>query len=108
MVERFASNWWATALRGMLAVVLGILAFAWPGITFDVLVAFFGAYALVDGVLALIVAFRSSHQGAHWWSLVVEGILGLVVAWIAFAMPALAALWIVWVIAVWAMATGLL
>jgi uncharacterized membrane protein HdeD (DUF308 family) len=108
MVERLASNWWAVALRGVLAIVFGLLAFVWPGITADVLVAFFGAYALVDGVFALIAALRSSHLGARWWSLVVEGIVGIVVALIAFVFPAVATLWIVWVIALWAIVTGLL
>src|SRR4051812_39918318 len=108
MVERLASNWWAVALRGVLAIVFGVLAFAWPGITADVLVAFFGAYALVDGVFALIAALRSSHLGPRWWSLVAEGVVGIGAAAIAFFLPAVAALWLVWVIALWAIVTGLL
>src|SRR3954452_24499190 len=108
MSERLASNWWAVGLRGVLAIVFGALAFAWPNITADVLVAFFGAYALVDGVFALIAALRSSHLGPRWWSLVVEGVVGIGIAAMTFAFPAVATLWIVWVIAVWAIATGLL
>ena len=108
MVERLASNWWAVALRGVLAIVFGVLAFAWPGITADVLLAFFAAYALVDGIFALIAALRSSHLGPRWWSLVAEGVVGVAIGLIAFADSAVAALWIVWVIAVWAIATGLL
>ena len=108
MVGRLASNWWAVALRGVLAIVFGLLAFAWPAITADVLLAFFGAYALVDGVLALIAALRSGHRGPRWWSLVVEGIVGIAMGLLAFFLPAVAALWLVWVIAVWAIVTGLL
>ena len=108
MVGRLASNWWAVALRGVLAIVFGVLAFAWPAITADILVAIFGAYALVDGVFALVAALRSSHLGPRWWSLVAEGVVGIAVGLIAFADSSVAALWIVWVIAVWAIATGLL
>ena len=108
MVGRLASNWWAVGLRGVLAIIFGVLAFAWPGITADVLVAFFGAYALVDGVLALIAALRSGHLGPRWWSLLVEGIVGIAIALVVFFLPAVAALWLVWVIAVWAIVTGLL
>jgi uncharacterized membrane protein HdeD (DUF308 family) len=108
MVGRLASNWWAVALRGILAIIFGLLAFVWPAITADVLVAIFGAYALVDGVFALIAALRSSHLGPRWWSLVAEGVVGIAIALIAFFLPAVAALWLVWVIAVWAIATGLL
>jgi uncharacterized membrane protein HdeD (DUF308 family) len=108
LVERLASNWWALGLRGILAIVFGLLAFAWPAITADVLVAFFGAYALVDGVFALIAALRSGHLGPRWWSLVAEGVVGIAIALVAFFLPAVATLWIVWVIALWAIVTGLL
>jgi uncharacterized membrane protein HdeD (DUF308 family) len=105
---RLISNWWAVGLRGLIAIVFGALAIAWPAITVDVLVAFFAAYALVDGVFALIAALRSGHAGPRWWSLVAEGVVGIAVGLIAFADSSVAALWIVWVIAVWAIATGLL
>jgi uncharacterized membrane protein HdeD (DUF308 family) len=108
MVERLASNWWAVALRGVLAIVFGTLAIAWPAITADVLVAFFAAYALVDGLFALIAALRSSHLGPRWWSLVAEGVVGLGVGLIALFAPAVVALWLVWLIALWAIVTGLL
>src|SRR5919198_540910 len=96
MVGRLASNWWAVGLRGLFAIIFGLLAFAWPAITADVLVAIFGAYALVDGVLALVAALRSSHLGPRWWSLVVEGIVGIAIALIAFFLPAGPALLLGW------------
>ena len=106
MSERLASTWWAVGLRGVMAIVFGVLAFAWPGITADVLLLFFGAYALVDGVFALIAALRSSHLGPRTWSLLAEGVVGVAVAAVAFFAPAVAALWLVWVVALWAMVTG--
>jgi uncharacterized membrane protein HdeD (DUF308 family) len=61
-VETAARHWWAFALRGVVAILFGVLAFALPGVTLTVLVLFWGAFALVDGVLALVAAFRTDHD----------------------------------------------
>src|SRR5579871_3222987 len=102
----FPRHWWVVALRGLAAIVFGILAFIWPGITLAVLVLFFGAYAIVDGVLALYSAFRS--RGEHIWAPLVEGLLGIATGLIAFFWPGLTALALLIVIAVWAILTGVL
>ena len=75
MLTTLAQNWWTLVLRGLAAIIFGILAYIWPGITFTVLVLFFGAYALWDGVFALIGAFRT--QGERRWPLILEGIAGI-------------------------------
>ena len=62
MLTTLAQNWWTLVLRGLAAIIFGILAYIWPGITFTVLVLFFGAYALWDGVFALIAAFRTQAE----------------------------------------------
>jgi uncharacterized membrane protein HdeD (DUF308 family) len=97
-------HWWVVALRGLAAIIFGILAFIWPGITLTVLILFYGAYAIVDGVLALFVAMRSG--GQHVWALVLEGIIGIGAGLIAFFWPAITALALLYVIAVWAILTG--
>src|SRR5579864_1278098 len=99
-------HWWVVALRGLAAIVFGILAFIWPGITLAVLVLFFGAYAIVDGVLALYSAVRS--RGEHVWAPLVEGLLGIATGLIAFFWPGLTALALLIVIAVWAILTGVM
>ena len=99
-------HWWAVGLRGLAAIVFGILAFIWPGITLSVLVLFFGAYAIVDGVLALYSAFRS--RGEHVWGPLVEGLLGIATGLIAFFWPGLTGFALLIVIAVWAILTGVL
>jgi uncharacterized membrane protein HdeD (DUF308 family) len=99
-------HWWALGVRGLAAVIFGILAFVWPGITLAVLVLLFGAYALIDGVLALVSAVRS--QGEHLWALLVEGIVGIVAGLAAFAVPGLTTLVLLFIIAIWAILKGIL
>jgi uncharacterized membrane protein HdeD (DUF308 family) len=69
MVMILARNWWALALRGILDVLFGIAAFAWPEITFAVLAILFGAFALVDGCFAIAAAVVGSPRGMPWWAL---------------------------------------
>ncbi len=107
MQERIAANWWVLAVRGAFAVILGIIAFARPGAALTVLVTFFGAYALVDGVFALLAAARWHHVDQRWWLLILEGIIGIGVGIFVFAHPAATALGLVTVIGIWAIVTGI-
>ena len=61
LLDHVARYWWLLALRGLLAVIFGVLAVIWPGITLLVLAVFFGAYALIDGIFAVVGAFRVSY-----------------------------------------------
>jgi len=64
-----AGNWWAMLLRGIAAVLFGLAALFWPGLTLFVLIVFFGAYALVDGVLAIVAGIkrvRREASGCFW------------------------------------------
>ncbi len=107
MVNTLSYYWWAFALRGLAALVFGLLAFLWPGITLTVLVYWFGAYALWDGVFGIISAVRQRGEKKRWWALVLEGVVGIIAAIIAFLMPGLTALVVVYLIASWAMLTGI-
>ena len=108
MTTVLTRNWWALALRGIFAILFGLAAFVIPGITLAVLVALFGAYAVVDGVLAIVAGVRAAERHERWWSLVVKGLAGIVAGVLAFIWPALTALALLYLIAGWAIVTGVL
>jgi uncharacterized membrane protein HdeD (DUF308 family) len=101
-----ARNWWLIALRGAAAIVFGILTFVTPGITLAVLVLFFGAYALADGILSLVTVFRRREGERRWWALLAEGIVSIAAGIVAFVAPGLTALALVYLVAAWAIITG--
>src|ERR1700752_2258485 len=83
-------HWWVVALRGLAAIMFGILTFIWPGISLAVLILFFGAYAIVDGVLALYAATQS--RGEHVAAPLLEGLVGIGAGLVAFFWPGVTAL----------------
>src|SRR5260370_38210845 len=90
--------WWMVALRGLAAVIFGIVALALPGLSLAALILAFGAYALVDGILAIFAAIRA--RGDHLWTLILEAVVGIVAGAVALAWPRLTALILLLVIAV--------
>jgi len=107
MLEHLSRNWGWVVLRGVAGVLFGVLAFLWPGITLAVLVIVWGAYALADGILALIAAYRVRDQGKPFWSLVVVGLLGIAAGIVTFIWPGMTALVLLLFIAAWAFVMGI-
>jgi uncharacterized membrane protein HdeD (DUF308 family) len=106
MIGVLARNWWALALRGLFAILFGLLAFALPGLTLAALVILFGAYSLVDGIFALITAVRAAEAHERWWLFVLEGLAGVAAGVITFMWPGITALVLLFLIAWWAVITG--
>ena len=106
MIHELARNWGWIALRGVLAVLFGILCFAWPGSAFAALVLLFGAYAFVDGVFALIALFRGAGKD-RFWMLVLEAVVGIGVGILTIAHPPLVALALLYYVGIWAILTGI-
>jgi uncharacterized membrane protein HdeD (DUF308 family) len=105
-VAELARYWWLVALRGALAILFGILAFIWPGLTVAVLVLLFGAYALVDGLFAIGGTISAMRNHRRWWPLLVEAVLGIGIGVATFLWPGVTALALLYLIAAWAIATG--
>ncbi len=103
-----ARSWWVFALRGVLAIIFGILALVSPGLTLLTLVLLFGAYALVDGVFAVIAGISSYGRSERWWVVVLEGVAGIIIGILTFIWPGTTALVLLYFIAVWALLTGIL
>jgi len=99
--------WWVLALRGLIAVLFGIAALLWPGLTILALVIIFGAYALVDGIMAVIVSLQERKVLHGWWVLLLEGIAGILIGIATFLWPGVTALVLLSLIAVWAIITGI-
>jgi uncharacterized membrane protein HdeD (DUF308 family) len=103
-----ARSWWALLVRGVAAILFGVLAFAWPGLTVLALVFLFAAFAAVDGIFALVAAWRAAEGRRQWWPLALEGVAGIGVAVITAVWPDATAFALLFLIAVWAFATGVL
>lgn len=106
MLAHLARNWWMLALRGVLAILFGVMAFIWPGITVAALVLLFGAYALVDGVFAVIAAMREHGGNQNRWVLLIEGVAGILAGILTFIWPGITAIVLLYLIAAWAIVTG--
>jgi uncharacterized membrane protein HdeD (DUF308 family) len=107
MTNSLTTNWWAVLIRGLLAILVGIIALALPGVTVAALVFLFAAYALVDGVMSITGAVRAVAAKDRWGPLLVEGIVGIAAAVLTILWPAITAFALVYVIAAWAIVTGI-
>jgi uncharacterized membrane protein HdeD (DUF308 family) len=100
-------HWWALAIRGAIAIIFGLAALLRPDIALDALILLFGAYALVDGVFAIVGVFGGTRGGTPRWLLLIEGIAGILAGLIAFVLPGLTAVVLLYLIAAWAVVTGI-
>jgi uncharacterized membrane protein HdeD (DUF308 family) len=94
-------------LRGVLAFVFGLLCFAYPGVTLRVLVIVFGSYTLLDGLLAVAAAITRANSQPRWWSTLIEGVAGTMIGVIILSWPGISALGLLYLMAVWAILTGI-
>jgi uncharacterized membrane protein HdeD (DUF308 family) len=107
-LNTLAANWRALALRGLVALVFGLVVLFWPGLVFAVLALLFGIYAVVDGAITFVPALRSPDRGAQRSLPLAEGAVGIIAGLFALLWPGLTINGLVYVIVVWAVATGTL
>lgn len=103
-----SDNWWALVLRGLAAVLFGIIALLSPGITLTTLVLLFGIYAFIDGVFAIATVIKKRNGQRPTWAWLLEGVVGIAAGVLAFVLPGATALALLYLIAGWAVATGIL
>jgi uncharacterized membrane protein HdeD (DUF308 family) len=108
MLEQLTRHWWVLALRGVLAILFAGIAFSQPGITLTALLWTWGAYAIVDGVFAVIAAVHAARRHEQWGMLLFEGLTGIAAGIIAFGWTGITALAFAYLIAAWAFVTGVL
>jgi uncharacterized membrane protein HdeD (DUF308 family) len=101
-------SWWALLIRGVSAIFFGGLAMIWPGLTLDVLILFFGAYALVDGIFTGAAAIAHRKHDSTWWLFLFAGLAGAVLGGLTFLLPGLTALVLVYLIAARALIVGVI
>jgi uncharacterized membrane protein HdeD (DUF308 family) len=101
VVSAIRHHWWLYLLRGIAALLFGVLTIAWPGATVVLLMAFIAAYALVDGLLALMYAFQLRESFPRWWVLLVQGVISVAFGVLAFLNPTLSLAYIVISVCLW-------
>jgi uncharacterized membrane protein HdeD (DUF308 family) len=106
MIEALKRNWWVPVIRGICGIIFGLIAFAYPGLTLAMLVIFFGAWVLVDGVFRVVGAIAGRASDPDWGFLLVVGILGIIVGLLTFHAPGITALALIIYIAAWALMIG--
>lgn len=107
VLSAVSGNWWALLFRGIAAVLFGVAALFWPGLTLFVLVVAYGAFALVDGAFAIVAGIRAGSESRRWL-LVAEGALGVLAGLAALTWPGITAVVLLYIIALWAILGGVL
>jgi uncharacterized membrane protein HdeD (DUF308 family) len=107
-VQAIKRNWWMLAVRGVLAIIFGLIALIAPGIALLAFIFVFAAYALIDGIMAVYIAIRERGSLSRWGWVLFEGILGIIIGIVAFIHPGFTALVLLYFVAIWAIVTGIM
>lgn len=102
-----SGHWWALGIRGVIAVLFGLAALLRPDIALEALILLFGAYALVDGVFTIVGVFGGTRGGTPRWVSLIQGVLGVLAGLIAFFLPGMTAVVLLYLVAFWSIFTGI-
>jgi uncharacterized membrane protein HdeD (DUF308 family) len=106
LIETLKRHWWVPVIRGIAAIVFGVIAFTHPVMAAATLVLFFGAWVLVDGVFRVVGAIGHRGSDPDWGFNLIIGILGIIIGFLTFHAPGITALALVIYIAAWALMIG--
>ena len=104
----FNRRWWTVLLRGVIAIIVGLMAFTWPHLTIATLVLLFGWYALIHGIFAIIGAIGYRPEAGNRWLLALEGVVGIWAGIVTLRSPSITAVVLIFFVWAWAIATGIL
>jgi uncharacterized membrane protein HdeD (DUF308 family) len=107
MLTKLFHNWWLFGVRGVVAIIFGIMALVWPESMKVALVLLFGAFVLIDGCFAVATSIATRKYFERWWALLLEGLVGIVIGLMAFFQTDITALVLLYYIAAWAILTGI-
>lgn len=107
LLRVMSDNWWVLLLRGIAAVIFGLIALAMPGLTLMVLLITFGVYAVFDGILAIVTGFRRKGADDQWWAWALDGVLSVLIGLMALFWPAATAVAFILWMAAWAIVAGI-
>jgi uncharacterized membrane protein HdeD (DUF308 family) len=99
MLTLFARDWWILVVRGVFAVLFGVMAIVWPGSALLAQVFLFGAFALVDGILAVITAVKGRREHRQWWLVLLEGLSGIAIGVLTVFLPRITGVILLYLIA---------
>lgn len=106
MLYELLRYWWAYLVRGILALLFGLFCLLAPGITLAMLTVWAGAFVLVDGVFGLVGTLSNWKQLEEKWMLLLEAVVSILLGWLIMRMPEVTVLWLVFMMALWAMIAG--
>jgi uncharacterized membrane protein HdeD (DUF308 family) len=102
----FVRHWWLLACRGAIAIIFGVLALMWPGITLLSLAALFAAFTLVGGAVSVFAAVRNRQQDERWWTVLLLGLTGVAAGAVAVLYPTLTMVVLVLLVGAHALVSG--
>lgn len=108
MIQLHAERWWAVVLRGLVAVLFGAVTLIWPNLTLAALIIMYGVFALADGAMGLIGLLSGRRGSGPRWAHLVDALLSIAAGLIALLWPGITSLALLWLVAAWALARGLL
>jgi uncharacterized membrane protein HdeD (DUF308 family) len=108
MADALKSLWLMPTLRGVLAILFGLILFAYPGLSLVFMVALFGAFVLISGIFTIIMGFMRRHYDAMWKNYITDGVISVIIGLIVWLWPAITSMVLVYFIAAWALIGGII
>jgi uncharacterized membrane protein HdeD (DUF308 family) len=108
LAKAISRYWWLALVRGVVAIMFGLIAFSRPGATLAALLLFFGGFALIDGVLTVCLAIAARKSDEDWWVVLLEGVVAVLFGVLVFMRPGMTSLALLYLIGAWAVVTGAL